>query len=84
LTCGAAINGAGGAYQSSTAPVGEYLADQLVLPLALAGAGEYVTTTMSEHSRTNAAVIQAFLPVHFEFKTQADSPTSGVMVRIAA
>ncbi len=71
-------------YQTSTAPVGEYLADQLMLPLALAGAGEYVATTISEHSRTNAAVIEAFLPVHFEFSAQADSPKNGVMVRIAA
>lgn len=71
-------------YQASTAPVGEYLADQLMLPLALAGAGEYVATTVSEHSRTNAAVIKAFLPVQFEFKPHGDSSASGVMVGIAA
>jgi RNA 3'-terminal phosphate cyclase (ATP) len=69
-------------YQASTAPVGEYLADQLMLPLALAGAGEYVATTISEHSRTNAAVIEAFLPLHFEFSPLDDASNKGVKVSI--
>jgi RNA 3'-terminal phosphate cyclase (ATP) len=60
------------AYQASTAPVGEYLADQLMLPLALAGGGSYLATVISEHARTNAAVIEAFLPLRFAFEPQAD------------
>jgi RNA 3'-terminal phosphate cyclase (ATP) len=70
-------------YQASSAPVGEYLADQLMLPLALAGAGEYVATTVSEHSRTNAAVIEAFLPVRFVFEPQTDAARDGVLLRLA-
>jgi RNA 3'-terminal phosphate cyclase (ATP) len=69
-------------YQASTAPVGEYLADQLMLPLALAGAGEYVATMISEHSRTNAAVIEAFLPVRFECTPHGNSPAVGVRVKL--
>jgi RNA 3'-terminal phosphate cyclase (ATP) len=58
-------------YQRGAAPVGEHLADQLMLPMALAsmkGASKFVTTTLSEHARTNAQVIAQFLPVRFEMK----------------
>jgi RNA 3'-terminal phosphate cyclase (ATP) len=50
-------------YLRIAAPVDEYLADQILLPLALAGGGEFVTMTPSAHALTNAAVIEAFLPV---------------------
>lgn len=50
------------AYEASDAPVDEYLADQLMLPLALFGGGTYRCTEVSEHSRTNAGVINLFLP----------------------
>ncbi len=43
------------------APVGVQLADQLMLPLALAG-GRYVTGPLSGHSLTNLETIGAFLP----------------------
>jgi RNA 3'-terminal phosphate cyclase (ATP) len=44
-------------------PVGEHLADQLLLPMALAGGGRFVTTEPSLHTTTNARVIERFLPV---------------------
>jgi RNA 3'-terminal phosphate cyclase (ATP) len=44
-------------------PVDEHLADQLLLPMALAGAGRFRTTRLTEHSRTNIDVIQTFLDV---------------------
>lgn len=50
-------------YLASQACVGEHFADQLVLPLALAGGGTFTTTTPSEHLRTNAGVVEKFLPV---------------------
>ncbi len=40
--------------------VGEHLADQLLLPMVLAGAGEFSTGVVSEHLRSNAAVVEAF------------------------
>ena len=49
-------------------PVGEHLADQLMLPLALAGGGSYVTGPLSEHSRTNVDTIGKFLPVAFDVR----------------
>lgn len=51
------------AYLNSPAAVGEHLADQLLLPLALAGGGGFTTTVLSSHLRTNAEVIARFLPV---------------------
>lgn len=44
-------------------PVGEHLADQLLLPLAWAGSGRFRTLPLSLHSRTVIEVIKAFLPV---------------------
>jgi RNA 3'-terminal phosphate cyclase (ATP) len=55
-------------YQDSGAPVGRYLADQLLLPLAIGGGGSFVTGPLSEHCRTNIAVIKQMMGV--EIKTQ--------------
>lgn len=51
-------------WRDAGAPVGEHLADQLLLPLALAG-GAFRMGAQSEHFRTNVAVIERFLPVRF-------------------
>jgi RNA 3'-terminal phosphate cyclase (ATP) len=56
------------AYLESAASVGEHLADQLLLPMALAGKGEFTTTELNLHARTNMQVIQEFLPVKFEVR----------------
>ncbi len=45
-------------YQSSNAPIGEYLADQLLLPLTVTCGGAYVTGKLSEHTKTNIEVIK--------------------------
>ena len=47
----------------SGAPVGEYLADQLLLPLALTGGGSFRASVVSEHTRTQARLIERFLRV---------------------
>lgn len=51
-------------YLAGDAVVGEHLADQLLLPLALVG-GTFTTNVVSEHFTTNAALIEKFLPVKF-------------------
>ncbi len=48
---------------ASEAAVAEHLADQLLLPMALAGAGSFTTTHLSEHLQSNIQVIEAFCPV---------------------
>jgi RNA 3'-terminal phosphate cyclase (ATP) len=52
------------AYLASDAPVGPHLADQLMLPLALAGGGGFRTVAPTEHARTQLAVIGRFLQVN--------------------
>lgn len=46
-------------------PVGRFLADQLLLPMALAGSGSFTTMVPDEHVPTNISVIESFLPVKF-------------------
>ncbi len=55
-------------FQKSDAAVGPYLADQLALPMALAGGGAYTASEITPHAQTNFAVIEKFLPVSFEQK----------------
>jgi RNA 3'-terminal phosphate cyclase (ATP) len=52
-------------YLESGAPVGEYLADQLLIPIALAGGGSFAATPLSSHSTTNLDVIEMFLARKF-------------------
>jgi RNA 3'-terminal phosphate cyclase (ATP) len=51
------------AHLRSEVPVGEHLADQLLVPLALAGRGAFRTVAPSSHTRTQVDVIGRFLPV---------------------
>ncbi|MEO8842043.1 MAG: RNA 3'-terminal phosphate cyclase [Kofleriaceae bacterium] len=44
-------------------PVGEHLADQLLLPLAVAGGGRFRCGDLSLHASTNIETIRAFLDV---------------------
>jgi RNA 3'-terminal phosphate cyclase (ATP) len=48
------------AYMAHAAPVGEHLADQLLLPMALAGSGSFTCTQVTPHLRSNALVIERF------------------------
>lgn len=50
-------------YLESQGAVGEYLADQLLLSMALAGAGSFTCTKASSHLLTNIGVIERFLAV---------------------
>jgi len=53
-------------------PVDEHLADQLLIPMALAGGGSFRTTKPSLHTTTNAEVIQRFvsIPIHTEQESE--------------
>ena len=58
-------------YLAHDGPVGEHLADQLLIPLALAGGGAYRTGPPSLHTTTNVEVIKRFLPVGIEVQEEA-------------
>lgn len=55
-------------YLASSAVAGPYLADQLLLPMALAGGGSFTTVKPSKHSLTGAEVIAKFLDVRITFE----------------
>jgi RNA 3'-terminal phosphate cyclase (ATP) len=57
-------------YLASGAAVGEHLADQLLLPLALAGGGSFTAEKLNRHARTNIDVIAKFLRAEFEAKQE--------------
>lgn len=48
-------------YIAANVPVGEHLADQLLLPLALAGRGTFRTMSPTQHTKTNIEVIKRLL-----------------------
>ena len=49
------------AYLSLEAPVGPYLADQLLLPMALGAGGRFITGLPTEHTLTHRDIINRFL-----------------------
>lgn len=67
-------------YLDANIPVGKHLADQLLLPLALAGGGSFRTQALSRHAETNIAVIQTFLDCRIEAEELHDGSTR---VRVA-
>ena len=60
-------------YLDAGVPVGQHLADQLLLPLCLAGQGAFRTLELSLHARTNLEVIKHFLDVRVEIRPVARS-----------
>jgi RNA 3'-terminal phosphate cyclase (ATP) len=59
------------AYLSAVAPVGEHLADQLLLPLVLGEGGSFVATQATPHLRSNIEVIQRFIARRVEVEQVA-------------
>lgn len=53
-------------YMAAGVPVGRHLADQLLLPISLAGAGAFRTLSPSSHTETNCRIIEKFLDLSIE------------------
>jgi RNA 3'-terminal phosphate cyclase (ATP) len=60
------------AYLGARAPVGEHLADQLLLPMALGEGGRFITTRDTDHLRSNIAVIARFTGRRFAIEPVPD------------
>lgn len=58
------------AYLKLGVPVGEHLADQLLLPMALGRGGSYRTGPLSLHATTQIDIVQRFLPVKIRTKEE--------------
>lgn len=67
-------------YLASNVPVGEHLADQLLLPMALAKGGVFKTFLPSRHMQTNIDTIRPFLSTEIKVRSE---PNRTCMVEIA-
>ncbi|MFC4313620.1 RNA 3'-terminal phosphate cyclase [Steroidobacter flavus] len=65
-------------YIAASAAVGEHLADQLLLPMALGHGGSFTTMTVSEHLKSNALIIETFTPR----RVTITESTGGFAVRV--
>ena len=59
-------------FLAAEVPVGEHLADQLLLPLALGKGGRFLTTRPSLHTLTQVDTLRAFVPVEISIEQQAE------------
>ncbi len=66
---------------ATTACADEYSADQWLLPLALIGGGQFSARMISEHTKTQAWLIEQFLPVAITFVEESENNTQ---VRVSA
>lgn len=61
------------AFLAADVPVGDHLADQLVLPLAVAGGGRFRSLPLSRHATTNLETIRRFLDVAIRVERDGDA-----------
>lgn len=69
---GRVVNEARSYLAVEAAATGGHLADQLLLPMALAGGGSFTTLPLSPHATTNMDVIKKFLAVEIETSALAN------------
>jgi RNA 3'-terminal phosphate cyclase (ATP) len=66
------------AFEASTGAIDPYSADQILIPLALApGRSEYTVSEVTEHLRTNARTISAFLDREIRIEEEEGDPNAG-------
>lgn len=66
------------AFIEADVPVGEHLADQLLIPMALAGGGTFRTRPLTAHTRTNITTLEAFLDVRVQVTESTDGQTATI------
>ncbi|MEJ1472218.1 MAG: hypothetical protein RPU59_14305 [Candidatus Sedimenticola sp. (ex Thyasira tokunagai)] len=59
-------------YLRARVPVGQHLADQLLLPPAPASQGEFVTLAPDPHTPTNITVIEQFMGISITTERQGE------------
>ena len=68
-------------YLSVGAPVGQHLADQLLIPMALAGGGTFRTLSPTRHLLTNIEVIHRFIDLEIT-REQVEGETWQIEVKV--
>ena len=61
-------------YLASNAAVCAHLADQLLLPMAIAGGGRFTTLRPTRHMVTNIGIVESFLPVSISIENGREEP----------
>lgn len=56
-------------YLAADVPVGLYLADQLLIPMAMAGGGRFRTSKLTRHTETNIEIVRRFLDIDITVET---------------
>jgi RNA 3'-terminal phosphate cyclase (ATP) len=62
-------------FLDSSAAIDHFLADQLLIYMAIAKTGSYTTNELSNHLLTNIEIIKKFLPVNFHINRQEKTYT---------
>jgi RNA 3'-terminal phosphate cyclase (ATP) len=60
-------------YLAAGVPVGKHLADQLLIPMALANGSKFRTLPLTDHTTTNIQVLKQFLNVEIQVLELADN-----------
>lgn len=66
-------------YLKSDAVVGQHLADQLLIPMAMAGSGTMRAHFLTDHVKSNLEVVKKFLPVEVDMEQEARS----ILIRVS-
>jgi RNA 3'-terminal phosphate cyclase (ATP) len=59
-------------YLDAGVPVAKFLADQLLVPLALVGGGSFKTLPLSRHAETNIEVVKEFVDVNVRVTSESE------------
>ena len=70
------------AFLAADVPVGEHLADQLLLPLAVAGGGSFRCAPLSSHAVTNIETIRLFLDLPIRVEPAPGDGAESVVVTL--
>jgi RNA 3'-terminal phosphate cyclase (ATP) len=66
-------------YIRADVPIGEHLADQILLPMALGKGGVYRTLGLTDHTKTQAEIIRTFLGTKIHFR---ETKTDDILVEV--
>lgn len=66
-------------YIRADVPIGEHLADQILLPMALGKGGVYRTLGLTDHTKTQAEIIRTFLGTKIRFQ---ETKTDDIVVEV--
>ena len=70
-------------FRAANVPVDEYLADQLLLPMALGRGGAFKTVALSAHSTTHIHVLEQLLDARIDVQVETSGGRTEALVQVA-